>query len=120
MEKHAGACDEKHLAELSAFAAKELKPFGFDFIQIDDEWQEGVADNGPKKNFTTHAPNGPYPGGMKAAADNITKLGLTPGIWFMPFAGNYKDPFFKDHQDWFAKNPDGKPYETAGAAPAWT
>ena len=38
--------------------------------------------------------------------------GLTPGIWFMPFAGNYKDPYFKDHQDWFAKGPDGKPYET--------
>ena len=31
----------------------------------------------------------------------------------MPFAGNYNDPYFKDHQDWFAKGPDGKPYETA-------
>ena len=113
MEKFAGACDEVHLPEVSAVAAKELKPFGFEFIQIDDQWQEGVAGNGPKKNFTTHAPNGPYPNGMKKAADNISKLGLVPGIWFMPFAGNFKDPCFKDHQDWFAKNPEGKPYETA-------
>ena len=113
MEKHAGACDEVHLPEVSAVAAKELKPFGFDFIQIDDKWQEGIGGNGPKKNFTTHATNGPYPGGMKAAADNISKLGLVPGIWFMPFAGNYKDPYFKEHQDWFAKNPKGEPYETA-------
>jgi lysophospholipase L1-like esterase len=112
MEKHGGACDEKRLAELSAYAAKNLKPFGFDFIQIDDGWQEGIATNGPKKNFTTHAPKGPYPGGMKATADGIRGLGLTPGIWFMPFAGNHKDPFFKDHQDWFAKGRDGKPYET--------
>ena len=112
MEKHGGACDEKHLAELSRYAAKNLKPFGFDFIQIDDGWQEGISTNGPKKNFTTHAPRGPYPGGMKATADSIAKLGLTPGIWFMPFAGNCKDPYFKDHQDWFAKGPDGKPYET--------
>jgi hypothetical protein len=113
MEKHAGACDEVHLPEVSAVAAKELKPYGFDFIQIDDKWQDGISANGPKKNFTTHAPKGPYPGGMKKAADNISSLGLVPGIWFMPFAGTWQDPHFKDHQDWFAKNPEGKPYETA-------
>lgn len=111
-DKHGRACDEKHLAELSAFAAKHLKPFGFDFVQIDDHWQAGVSKNGPKRNFTTHDPKGPYPGGMKATADNIERLGLTPGIWFMPFAGTSYDPFFKDHQDWFAQK-DGKPFETA-------
>jgi hypothetical protein len=113
MEKHGGACDEKSLIELSEYAAKNLKPFGFDFIQIDDGWQEGIGGNGPKKNFTTHSPRGSYPSGMKATADQIHALGLTPGIWFMPFAGNHKDPYFADHQDWFAKGPDGKPYETA-------
>ena len=116
MEKNAGASDEKHLAELTAYAAKNLKPYGFDFIQIDDGWQEGLRmanHNGPYKNFTAHYPSGPYPSGMKAAADNITSSGLTPGIWFMPFAGDYKDPFFKDHQDWFVKDKDGKPYDTA-------
>ena len=113
MEKYAGACNEKQLAVLSEYAAKNLAPFGFGFIQIDDRWQDGIAVNGPKKNFTTHAPKGPYPGGMKATADNIKRLGLTPGIWFMPFAGTYQDPFFKDHQDWFVKTTNGKPYETA-------
>jgi len=113
MEKHAGACDEIHLPELASVAARELKPFGFDFIQLDDYWQEGAGGNGPKKNFTTHAPKGPYPSGMKAAAETISKFGLVPGIWFMPFAGNSKDPFFKDHQDWFVKTAEGQPYETA-------
>ncbi len=113
MEKHAGACDEVHLPEVSAVAAKELKPYGFDFIQIDDQWQDGIHPNGPKKNFTTHAAKGPYPSGMKKAAEDISNLGLVPGIWFMPFAGTWQDPHFKDHQDWFAKNPEGKPYETA-------
>ncbi len=112
MEKHRGPCDERNLARLSEYAAKNLKPFGFDFIQIDDGWQQGIRNNGPAKNFTTHSPGGPYRSGMKAAADNIRKLGLTPGIWFMPFAGNHKDPYFKAHQDWFAKNPQGQPYET--------
>jgi hypothetical protein len=111
-EKHGGPSDEQHLAELSQYAAKNLKPFGFDFVQIDGEWEEGISGNGPPKNFTAYAPRGAYPGGMKPAAEKIDRLGLTPGIWFMPFAGNFKDPFFKDHQDWFAKGPDGKPYET--------
>ena len=112
MEKHAGACDETHLAELAAFAARELKPFGFDFVQIDDQWQAGLSSNGPKRNFTIAAPKGPYPGGMKAAADNIKQLGLTPGIWFMPFAGTWYDPLFQEHQDWFAQTAEGKPFET--------
>ncbi len=110
---YGGASDEVHLAELAAFAAKHLAPFGFSVVQIDDHWQAGVSTNGPKRNFTTHAPKGPYPGGMKAAADKIKSLGLVPGIWFMPFAGTYYDPFFKEHQDWFVRREDGKPYETA-------
>jgi len=109
---HGGASDQQHLAELAEFAAHELAPFGFSVVQIDDKWQAGVSTNGPRRNFTTHDPDGPYPTGMKAAADHITSLGLTPGIWFMPFAGTHYDPYFKDHQDWFVKNDKGKPYET--------
>ncbi|HSU65439.1 MAG TPA: alpha-galactosidase, partial [Tepidisphaeraceae bacterium] len=109
-DKHGGASDEKSLAMITAFAAKELAPFGFSLIQIDDGWQEGVKHNGPKKVFTEFNPKGPYPSGMKATAQNITRDGLTPGIWFMPFAGTFDDPFFKDHQDWFAKTEDGKPF----------
>lgn len=107
-----GASDEKHIAELGAFAARQLAPFGFSVVQIDDRWQAGVSTNGPNRNFTTHAPAGPYPGGMKAAADGLKAQGLTPGIWFMPFAGTYYDPFFKDHQDWFVQRDNGAPYET--------
>ena len=49
---------------------------------------------------------------MKATAERIRKLGLSPGIWFMPFAGTATDPYFAAHQDWFAKTTDGKPYDT--------
>jgi hypothetical protein len=109
---HGGASDEKHLAELAEFAADELAPHGFSVVQIDDKWQAGESTNGPRRNFTTHDPRGPYPRGMKAAADHIKSLGFVPGLWFMPFAGTYYDPFFAEHQDWFVKRKDGKPYET--------
>ncbi len=107
---HGGASDEKHIAELSEFAAKELKPYGFSFVQIDDYWQEGKRRNGPAKVFDRVNPKGPYPGGMKKPADHIKSLGLTPGIWFMPFAGDHDDPFFADKQHWFLKKADDSPY----------
>lgn len=112
---HGGASDETHLAELSRFAAQELAPYGFSVVQIDDGWQAGVkrsSPSSPKKDFTTHNPNGPYPGGMKAAADSVKSTGLVPGIWFMPFAGTVQDPFFQKHRDWFVRTPSGEPYDT--------
>jgi hypothetical protein len=109
----AGASSERQLAEQATFAARNLKPFGFSFVQIDDGWQDGDSrKNGPRKNFTRHRAGGPYPSGMKATADGIRVRGLVPGIWFMPFAGTYNDPWFQDKQDLFARNADGKPYDT--------
>ena len=32
-------------------AARELKPFGFSFVQIDDKWQDGKERNGPARRF---------------------------------------------------------------------
>ncbi len=109
-QPYGGASDEKHFAETAAFAEKNLKPFGFSAMQIDDHWQEGTKGDGPRRNFTTHDPAGPYPNGMKAAADSVKARGLTPGLWFLPFAGTVGDPLFAGHEDWFVKHRDGTPY----------
>lgn len=114
-QPHGGAADEKRIVELAGFAATNLAPFGFSVVQIDDKWQAGwkrSSPASPKKDFRTHDPKGPYPSGMKLTADRIKALGLVPGIWFMPFAGTVGDPFFDQHLDWFAKGPDGKPFDT--------
>jgi len=109
---HAGASDEERLARNAAFAKEHLTPFGLAVVQIDDGWQAGESKNGPRKNFTTHRPDGPYKSGMKHTADKLKAMGLAPGIWFMPFAGTWDAPHFKDKQHWFAQK-DGKPYDTA-------
>ena len=110
---HDGSSNEKYLAELAAFAAKELKPYGFSCVQIDDGWQMGNSKgNGPAKNFSQYNPQGNYPSGMKATADNLRSLGLTAGLWMLPFGGSWNDPFFEPHQEWFAKRKaDGKPFD---------
>lgn len=109
---HGGAGDEVHIVELSKFAAKALKPYGFDFVQIDDYWQAGKRRNGPAKVFDRVNPEGPYKNGMKPVADRIVGTGLVAGIWWMPFAGDRQDPFFADKQGWFTKKADGTPYHT--------
>jgi hypothetical protein len=110
---HGGASDERRLAELAEFCARQLAPFGFSVVQIDDKWQAGESTNGPRREFLRHDPNGPYPSGMQAIANRVASMGLTPGLWYMPFAGTHYDPFFKDKQGWFVKRTNGEPYETA-------
>ena len=112
LNRTAGPRTRNPSSTLAEFAAKELKPFGFSFIQIDDQWQDGQERNGPARRFMRAKPDGPYPHGMKPVADRFHQLGLTAGIWFLPFASDYQDPEFKDRQDWFAKALDGKPFET--------
>ena len=111
---HGGSSDAKALAELSAFAAKTLKPYGLSCIQIDDGWQLGdPKGNGPRKNFSAYDPNGPYPKGMKPTAETLNANGFTAGLWILPFGGSWNDPFFAPHQDWFVKKADGTPFDTA-------
>jgi hypothetical protein len=112
-EKHGQAGDEKSTVELANFAAKELKPFGFGVVQIDDEWQAGQHDNGPRRGFDRARADGPYPHGIAPVAAEVNNLGLTFGLWWLPFGRNYQDPAYKDRQAWFVKGLDGKPYDTS-------
>jgi hypothetical protein len=109
---HGGASDQNSILQLAEVSVRELKPFGFSFIQIDDKWQDGQERNGPARRFYRAKPKGPYPHGIKPVADRLRALGLTAGLWFLPFASDWKDPEFKDHQNWFVKRRDGTAFET--------
>jgi hypothetical protein len=106
---HAGASNERDILTSAGFAKEHLAPYGFSVIQIDDKWQAGEKLEGPRKDFNRHRADGPYPSGMKQTAEKLKRVGMTPGIWFMPFAGTWNDPFFADKQHLFAKK-DGEPF----------
>ncbi len=113
---HAGASDENALAANTEFAAGNLKPYGLNVMQIDDKWQailpkgfehEGaIKKTGPIKCFVDTQKN--YSKGMDHTARMIASHGMTAGIWFMPFAGNFRNPYFD--KEIFAQNPDGTPF----------
>jgi hypothetical protein len=120
---HAGASDERRLLANARFAEKELRPWGLSVLQIDDKWQsrlpvdfpfdgdendiEGV---GPIKVFVDANTN--YPSGMQYTARQLSKRGFVPGIWFMPFAGTFNNPYFAERQEMFAHWDDGTPIVT--------
>jgi hypothetical protein len=116
---HGGASNQQRIADNTRFAAEHLQPFGLNVMQIDDKWQailpKGFAHDGtikrtgPIKVFVDSNEN--YPDGMAHTAETIASQGMVPGIWFMPFAGNFRNPYFD--QDLFAKNPDGTPFHDA-------
>lgn len=109
---HARASNEKDIAALAEFSKQQLAPFGFSVVQIDDGWQDGAKNNGPRKNFTRIQADGPFPAGMKATADRIRAQGLTPGLWLMPFSGTHDDPWFASRQNLFARRADGTPHDS--------
>ena len=113
---YGGPSDAKHLIENVGIAITNLGPYGFSVAQIDDGWQAGLKRtepaSSPRKNFTMANPDGGYPDGMLDTADKLKAMGVTPGLWFMPFAGTATDPWFAEHQDWFVKTASGQPYDT--------
>jgi len=84
---YGGAGNERYIVTLTDAAAEKLAPFGFNFVQIDDRWQDGERLNGPARGFLRVNPRGPYPNGMKAPADHIRSKNMMAGIWLLPFSG---------------------------------
>lgn len=120
---HAGASNEARLLDNAQFAQKELQPYGLSVMQIDDKWQRRLPADfpfdgnvkdikrvGPIKVFVDA--NDSFPSGMQYTADRLAKRGFAPGIWFMPFAGTYNNPYFADRQEMFARWDDGTPIVT--------
>jgi hypothetical protein len=90
---------ENEILENAVFAARHLKPFGLEYIQIDEGYQ------------TTHGDwqgNQRFPHGLKWLCDSIKNLGLRPGIWIAPFVISENSDVYKRHPDWLLKNDVGE------------
>jgi hypothetical protein len=90
---------EEEVVRNAEFAARWLKPFGLDYIQVDEGFQRWHGD---------WEGNARFPHGMKWLADRIRSLGLKPGIWLAPYVISEPTEVFQKHPEWFLRHPDGR------------
>ena len=79
----------------------------FNIFQIDDGYETFVGDwldVDPVK----------FPNGLEPIVKKIHKKGFKAGLWLAPFVAETKSKLFQEHQDWFRKENNGKPYKSGG------
>jgi len=89
---------EHEVMSNTEFAAKHLKPFGLEYIQIDEGYQRWHGDWEGNERF---------PHGMKWLARKIKEHGFKAGIWISPYVISEPTEVFQKHPDWLLKTADG-------------
>ena len=90
---------EDEVIRNAEFASRVLKPYGLEYIQVDEGYQRwhGEWDG-----------NNRFPHGMKWLADKIHSLGLRPGLWIAPYVISEPADLFQNHKEWLITHPDGR------------
>ncbi len=89
---------EDEVIRNAEFAAKYLKKYGLQYIQVDEGYQRWHGDWEGNERF---------PHGMKWLAERIRDMGLKAGIWVAPYVVSEPTGLTERNPDWFLKNPDG-------------
>ena len=70
-------------------------------FQIDDGYETKVGD----WDMDTIK----FPNGLASIVDRIHEQGLMAGLWYAPFAAQFKANVIKNHPDWLIRNKHGRP-----------
>jgi hypothetical protein len=94
---------EADIVRNADWLAKNLKPYGFQFVQLDDGYDRD--DKGQHTWIENWNPTR-FPHGPEWLAHYIKSTGLRAGIWLVPnsYAGT-----LKDHPDWYLRDIHGGP-----------
>ncbi|AIE85017.1 hypothetical protein [Fimbriimonas ginsengisoli] len=101
-----------NVLDAARFFSKNLKGYGYSVIQIDDGYQRvrqfPQGNEKVKEPFAHYwtIPNEKFPNGLQPLAQEITRLGLTPGIWV-----GYYTPLGLKNRDGYVTDADGKPHK---------
>jgi len=96
---------EEEVLKNLEFLAQHLKPFGLEYVQIDDGWQ------GPGPHHVwcgDWEANEKFPHGMKWLADQIHKRGLKAGLWLAPFVISRNSVVHREHPEWLLRDRGGE------------
>jgi Melibiase len=92
---------ESDIVRNADWLAKNLKPYGFQYVQLDDGYDRD--DKGQHTWIENWSP-ARFPHGPEWLAHSIKSTGLRAGIWLVPnsYAGA-----LKDHPDWYLRDIHG-------------
>jgi len=96
---------EDAIVKNTDWLAKHLKPYGFQYVQIDDGYDRIPGKFGPEgHHWIDHWNKDKFPKGPKWIAGYIKSKGLHPGLWLVPnaYAGAVEA-----HPDWCLRDQKG-------------
>jgi alpha-galactosidase len=112
------AITEENVREAADVVAETMLPYGLDYLQIDDGYQQS---GGKPEAWIT--PNEKFPSGLDSLASYISSKGLKPGIWTN--VAVHDSAWVSAHREWFVRDGSGMPangrwigYILNGAEPA--
>lgn len=95
------AVTEKDVLQNADWLAANLKPYGFQYVQLDDGYDRRPEGHSWIENWNAER----FPHGPKWLTDHIHADGLKAGLWLVP---NADAPALKDHPDWYLYDKQGK------------
>ena len=103
---------ESDMKSASDFIAKNLLPYGYNIVQMDDGFQRTPQSGALKLKTGEHyseywtKPNDKFPSGLESLATYIKSKGITPGIW----VGLYTPLGLTNSKD-YVTDAESKPYK---------
>ncbi len=94
---------EKKMKNAADVISEELSPFGYEYIQMDDGFQQEPAGT-PE---TWLIPNEKFPSGLDNLSKYILDKGLKPGIW--TYTSFHQEDYVSANRDMFVSDENGDP-----------
>ncbi len=95
---------EENVKEATDVLAETMKPYGLEYIQIDDGYQQ--QGGSPEAWINS---NEKFPSGLGSLASYISSKGLKPGIWTN--VAVHDSAWAYSHPGWFVRDENGNPAE---------
>ncbi len=100
---HRMALSEDLVLSNAAAAARDFKPLGLEFMQLDHGWQRGDVTG-------DWVPNERFPHGLRWLADELkARHSLKLGLWIAPTDVAETSETFRKHRNWMLKDDRGEP-----------
>lgn len=100
---------EQEMKKNTDWMAEHLRPYGLEYVQLDDGFQL-LADDGEQARSWTEW-NEKFPSGHKEMARYIHDKGFKAGLWLTPFSQG-DDALVEAHPDWFLRDGSGEVVKT--------